>query len=96
MDDADYPGLDEALLPLHLHLAGLMPPQDQHGLVVEELSAEMPVEVDVLHHSDHLALGSSPPLYYVATGFPTTPHRLRVTLVDRRLLEPEPLRADPP
>ncbi len=90
MSHPDYAGLDEALLPLHLHLAGLSPPQDQPGIVVEELRAEMPVELDVLDHGDRLALGTSPPLYYVETGFAAARHRLRVTLVDERLLtDPE-------
>lgn len=95
MDD-DYAGLDEALVPLHLHLAGLVPPDDQHGLVVEEVCADMPIELDVLHHLDRLTLGSSPPLYYVATGFRTAPHRLRVTLADRRLVEADDPGSAPP
>lgn len=82
----NYAGLDEALLPLHLHLAALVPPQDGSGVVVEELRAEMPIELDVLDRGDHLVVGSSPPLYYVQTGFPTARHRLRVTIVDERLL----------
>jgi hypothetical protein len=86
MDDLDYPGLDEALLPLHVHLAALMPPGEQHGLTVQEVHAEMPIELDILDRGDRLALGSSPPLYYVETGFPTARHRLRVTLVEQRLL----------
>ncbi len=89
MDEADYIGLDQALVPLHEHLAALLPPEEEHGLVVEEVRAEMPIELDVLHRGDSLALGSSPPLYYVQTGYPTAPHRLRVTLVDRRLLLPD-------
>lgn len=81
LDDRRYPGLDEALVPLHLHLAALVPPTGSNPFAVEELGAEMPIELDVLDVGDRLALGSSPPLYYLETGFPAAPHRLRVRIV---------------
>lgn len=83
IDQREYPGLDEALVPLHLHLAALVPPEEQHGMTVEAVSAEMPVELDVLPVGDHVALGSAPPLYYLDTGFRSTPHRLRLTIVEQ-------------
>ena len=95
IDLREYAGLDEALVPLHLHLAALVPPDAQHGMTVESVTAEMPVELDVLSVGDHLALGSAPPLYYLETGFAASPHRRRVTIVDEALLaDDDPLDAD--
>ena len=86
MDDVRrYPGLDEALAPMHEHLAGLIPVDPSDGAIVERMTVEMPIELDVLRELDGaLGLGTSPPLYYQRTGFPTAPHRIRVTIVDER------------
>jgi hypothetical protein len=82
---AEYPGLDEALAPMHEHLAGLVPIEPGDGAIVDRLEVEMPVELDVLREADGgLSLGSSPPLYYQRTGYPSAPHRLRITIVDGR------------
>lgn len=85
----EYEGLDEALAPMHEHLAGIVPIADDDGATVEQLTVEMPIELDVLREPDgSLSVGSSPPLYYQRTGFRAAPHHITVTIVDeRRLLE---------
>lgn len=90
-----YAGLDDALAPMHEHLAGLVPIESDDGAIVERLTVEMPVELDVLRADEGgLSLGSSPPLYYQRTGFRSAPHHVRVTIVDEReLLEP-PVRGE--
>ena len=76
-----YPGLDEGLAPMHEHLAALMPLIEVGIGSVERLEVDMPIELDVLRKSDGaLSLGSSPPLYYQTTGYPSAVHRLRVTI----------------
>ncbi len=94
MADRSYAGLDEALVPLHRHLELLMPEHlpgvevgAQAGMTIEALELEMPIELDVLAEpAGGVSLGSSPPLYYVATGFESARHRLRVTIVEEREL----------
>ncbi len=95
-----YDDLDEALVPLHQHLALMVPgaldarwsdESGRHGarFVPETVSIEMPIELDILPGEDGIALGSSPPLYYVSTGFGNARHNLRFSLVESSSLDLE-------
>jgi hypothetical protein len=96
MGEQSYEGLDEALVPLHQYLQMLMPPEfeatgpeSSKGMRIRELELSMPVEIDIVTGEDGRAsVGLSPPLYYVETGFGTTRHQARVTIVEERRLLP--------
>ncbi len=98
MNELSYNGLDEALVPLHRHLVMLIPDAqegdaggEQTRMLVDEVEISMPIELDVVKEQDgRRSLGSSPPLYYVATGFESARHQMRVTLVEESALLPEP------
>ena len=94
MSEPSYEGLDEALVPLHQYLQLLMPPEfeltgkeSDKGMTIEELELSMPIEIDIVAEPDgETSVGMSPPLYYVETGFGTTRHQVRVTIVEERRL----------
>jgi hypothetical protein len=88
VSEPTYTGLDEALVPLHQHLQMLMP-EGEPGMTINALRLSMPIEVDIVPEADgQLSVGTSPPLYYVQTGFEVIPHRLRVTIVEESQLLP--------
>jgi hypothetical protein len=83
MSDPGYPHLDEALVPFHRHVQLLMPEGAPEGLRLTELVISMPVELDVLvEPGGGVSIGTSPPLYSVATGFRSVFHQVRLTIVE--------------
>ncbi len=93
----DYPGLDPALVPIHEHVAALLPrdlmPQEAApgpeeraavapgSMTLEAITLSMPIELDVLATDGGVSLGSSPPLHFVETSMLPAPHRIRITIV---------------
>lgn len=95
---SEYLGLDPALAPLHEHVAALIDLDTGDGATIEQIDAEMPIELDILTAAVtggddvDLRLGSSPPLYYQRTGFRSAPHRIRVSIVPEDSLRTEEMR----
>ena len=76
--------MDEAFVPLHRIIAGLEPAgdirDDDAGVrsYIHRIEIESPVELDVTREDDgRLQIGTTPPLYYVATSLQPSYHRLR-------------------
>lgn len=76
-------GLDP-LPPLGRFIADLMalePDAAEQGAMIERLTVEMPIEIDLLAGGDAvLACGASPPTQRIETSILPIFHRLRVTL----------------
>ncbi len=86
--------IDEALVPFSEMIAAMIPDHEQFtsedgAIVMSSLEIQVPVELDVVQgENGELALGSSPPLYYVETGFSPVLHHVTFTLQqDDELLE---------
>ena len=94
MNDRTYDGIDDVLLPLHQHLELLLPESLQQidnethsSMSIEQIEISMPIELDVIQEpSGELSLGSSPPAYYLETGFQTVPHHLRIIITGESAL----------
>ncbi len=81
--------LDPAFMPIFMHIIELADFQecsfvDERAgfrLELDEMTAEMPVEMDiVLDETGLVHLGSSPPIYYANTSVQPVYHNLRITI----------------
>lgn len=81
--------LDPAFVPMFRHIIGLTDIQEtsftdeQAGfkLELDELTAEMPVEMDIeVDENGRVYLGSSPPIYYANTSIQPVNHMMRITV----------------
>jgi hypothetical protein len=86
MSEGHADGIDEALVPFSEMLASIIPDGEQFvtedgAMIMESLKIDMPIELDVVQDENGgLAVGSSPPLYYVETGFSPVMHQVTFTL----------------
>jgi hypothetical protein len=78
--------VDEAFSPLHAIVRGMVPGDvsirdDEMGthMYLRRIAIEAPVELDVTRDGDGVAIGSTPPLYYVETSLRPSYHQIRFT-----------------
>ena len=81
--------LDPAFIPMFRHIIGLVDIQEtsftdeQAGfrLELDELTTEMPVEMDIkVDENGKVCLGSTPPVYYANTSVQPVYHNMRITV----------------
>jgi hypothetical protein len=94
MEEDKY--IDEAFLPMFTHLVETTAVQETiysdeeagFKLEMEEMSFEMPIEMDVYVDGDgKVHIGSVPPLYYANTSLQPIYHQLRVTVAEEKEVE---------
>jgi hypothetical protein len=83
--------LDEAYLPFAefssdlANLDGMiLDDEEQLSMVVDEVTCDMPVEMDILIDKDgKVEIGAAAPLYYLETSFVPVFHQLKVKLIKK-------------
>ncbi len=89
MNEELYKDIDEALVPFHEHVNGMLAIEgevydDENGvrMNIYEVDIESPLQLDVIvNEAGEVIIGSSPPLYYMETGVMPVFHGLRIRAV---------------
>lgn len=89
MEEDPYNDIDEALVPFHEHIDGMLEiegevydKKEEIRMRIYEVGIESPVQLDlIVDENGKVTIGSSPPLYYVETGVMPVFHSIKLRAV---------------